>query len=335
MSKTNKKRYSGSKTNNKLVYTTEKPNINDQLSNAIVDKFLISRAKIVDLETVEEWMPFPIALFENKYELSNKGRVRNIKKGTIRIVTKKIGYCKITMYHNKKEHTYSVHRMVAKAFIKNPNPKKYTFVNHIDGLKQNNNYKNLEWSSPPDNAQHAVDTGLSKITKRRVGQYDLDGKLIKIYESQAAAAKSTGIDRRNINRACKGNNKFGGYIWKNMDIDANEQIVDLSTYKQIKKFPNYWVNDNGDVYSTKTKKFRRTKIKNTGTVYIQLTKPDPNGGQTIIEIPVQNLVAKYFVKKSINKKFNFIKHKDGNKQNNCSNNLEWCYMPSVKHILEI
>ena len=110
------------------------------------------------------------------------------------------------------------------------------------------------------NAQHAINTGLTKITKRRVGQYDLNGELLKIYESQAAAARVTGIDRRNINRACKGvKSMFGGFIWKNMDIDPNEQVINLKNYKQIKKFPNYWINIKGKIYSTKTKKLEEQK----------------------------------------------------------------------------
>jgi len=226
--------------------------------------------------------------------------------------------------------------MVAKAFVKNPDPKKYTCVNHIDGNKFNNFYLNLEWSTLSKNAQHAVDTNLTKITKRGVAQYDLNGKLINIYESQSAAAKATGIDRRYINRVCKGNkNKTAGFVWKNINNDPNEMIIDLNNHKHIKKYPNYWINNKGQIYSTKTKKIRRTKLKNNGTVYIQLTKPNPKGGQQIIEIPVQNLVAKYYLKKPSNNKFNFIKHKDGNKQNNYFKNLEWYYMPSVKHILMI
>ncbi|XWV25316.1 putative HNH endonuclease [Tupanvirus deep ocean] len=292
--------------------------------------------KLLDFETKEIWKPIPSHLFQHKYLISNKGNIKNIKKGTLRIKNAKTGYCRIMMYHDKKLYAFPVHRLVAKVFVDNPDPVNNKCVNHIDGNKLNNVYWNLEWVSNATNAQHAVDTGLTKITKKGVAQYDLNGILIKIYESQVAAAKETGIDRRYINRVCKGNKKQTcGFVFKNITNDPNEKIINLKGFKQIKKFPNYWVNQSGEIYSTKTKKFKRTKVKNNGTVYIQLTKPHPKGGQDIIEIPVQNIVAKYFVKKPSNVKVNFITHKDGNKNNNCANNLEWCYMASVKHILEL
>ena len=115
--------------------------------------------------------------------------------------------------------------MVALAFVENPDPVNKLCVNHLDGNKKNNVYWNLEWATGTENSQHAVDTGLMKITKRRVGQYDLEENLIKIFESQAAAAIELGLKRRSINRVCKGGRKStGGFIFKNMDIDANEQV---------------------------------------------------------------------------------------------------------------
>ena len=278
-------------------------------------------------------MPHP--LFKYKYLVSNKGDVLNVRTGTMREQSISNGYCRIPMYHNKKPYTFAIHRMVALAFIKNPNPINKPCVNHLDGNKLNNVYWNLEWASDTENSQHAVDTGLMKITKRRVGQYDLDENLIKIFESQAAAAIETGLKRQSINRVCKGGRKStGGFIFKNMDIDVNEQDeVCLDNYKQIKQYPNYWIDCDGNVFSTKTKKFRRTKLR-SNIVIIQLTKPDPAGGQIIIEIPIRNLVAKYFLEKP-NGQVNFIKHKDGDRQNNRFDNLEWSYMPSLKRIVEV
>ena len=116
-------------------------------------------------------------------------------------------------------------------------------------------------------------------------------------------------------------------------IFSQQDEVCLDNFKQIKKYPNYWIDCDGNVYSTKTKKFRRTKLKHN-VVYIQLTKPDPLGGQTIVEIPIRNLVAKYFLEKPKGK-FNIIKHKDGNQLNNRFDNLEWSYMSCIKRIVEV
>lgn len=55
-----------------------------------------------------------------------------------------------------------VHRLVAKYFVENPKPDEFDIVNHIDGDKMNNHYKNLEWCNISINTQHAYDNGLIK-----------------------------------------------------------------------------------------------------------------------------------------------------------------------------
>jgi hypothetical protein len=78
-------------------------------------------------------------------------------------LNKKRGY----MYVRTTNGNLQVHRLVASAFVPNPNNKQY--VNHIDGDKQNNHYTNLEWVTCRENVQHAIAIGLTKQLRKNEG----------------------------------------------------------------------------------------------------------------------------------------------------------------------
>ena len=124
------------------------------------------------MSTKEEWRP--IKGYEGFYEVSNLGRVRSCDRrekhsdGHLRMRYGKMlhssiqdrGYAHVILHQNGNRKTHAIHRLVATAFI--PNPENRTTVNHIDGNKQNNNFQNLEWVSPKQNTVHAVKLGLVK-----------------------------------------------------------------------------------------------------------------------------------------------------------------------------
>lgn len=91
--------------------------------------------------------------FTNKYEVSNLGRVRNCKRGNILTPNKCGGYLEIKLYKDGKMEHFYVHRLVATAFIDNPN--NLPEVNHKDFDKTNNTIENLEWISREDNVKHS------------------------------------------------------------------------------------------------------------------------------------------------------------------------------------
>lgn len=93
------------------------------------------------------------------YMVSNKGKVRSTRK-MLSFGDNGHGYLNVMLSVNKRHIRRYVHRLVAKAFI--PNPNNYPEINHKDGNKQNNNVDNLEWCTRKMNNRHAWETGLKK-----------------------------------------------------------------------------------------------------------------------------------------------------------------------------
>lgn len=100
------------------------------------------------------------------HEVSNTGKVRNLTtKSELKLQFTTTGYLYITIrnYNDKKRCHLRVHRLVAEAFI--PNPDNKPFINHIDGNPLNNSIENLEWVTHKENMEHATQTGLFKTVK--------------------------------------------------------------------------------------------------------------------------------------------------------------------------
>ena len=104
--------------------------------------------------------------YEGLYQVSNMGRVKNNHEKIRSIRTRKDGYQDIALYKNKNVKYKLIHRLVAEAFLHNPDNKKT--VNHKDGDKTNNKVNNLEWSTASENTIHAYEKGLINTEKLRL-----------------------------------------------------------------------------------------------------------------------------------------------------------------------
>jgi hypothetical protein len=105
---------------------------------------------------VEIWKD--VVGYESIYEISNFGNVKSFKYGKEKIRklrNDKDGYLLINLCKDKKVKTFKIHRLVAQAFI--PNPDNKPQINHIDGNKSNNKVDNLEWVTNKENSKHAVE----------------------------------------------------------------------------------------------------------------------------------------------------------------------------------
>lgn len=111
------------------------------------------------LSNKELWLQ--IKNYEGLYEVSNTGYVRSIRKNRlIECCLSTKGYRRVCLCKGDARNFKSVHRLVAEAFI--PNPDNLPQVNHKDGNKFNNNVENLEWCNNSQNQKHAYDNGLKK-----------------------------------------------------------------------------------------------------------------------------------------------------------------------------
>lgn len=168
-----------------------------------------------DLIDGEEWKTINIDKFT--VNVSNMGRIRN-KYGCTYGSGQDNYYKRIKINFKGKSTTIAVHRLVAKAFV--PNPDNKEFVNHKDGNKINNKADNLEWVTISENVKHAIDTGLRDFNSMtdalgvKIIQKDLKGNFIAEHKSIAEAAKATGLSKGNICMVCKGKrNKTGGFVF--------------------------------------------------------------------------------------------------------------------------
>jgi hypothetical protein len=116
----------------------------------------------------------------------------------------------ITLCKDGIKRSVLVHRLVAIAFI--PNPLNLPKVNHKDENKSNPLAENLEWCTQQYNATYGNGP---KVKNSKVVQYNLDGRIIKEWESMKDASLATGVKYQSISRCCRhGRKTAGGYIWK-------------------------------------------------------------------------------------------------------------------------
>ena len=111
---------------------------------------------------IEEFPGYAVSPDGTVYSLNYRGKADNVQ--PIRTTWITGGYRSVSMQKNKKQYNRLVHRLVAQAFIQNPEGKKE--VNHKDGDKENNSVENLEWMTPQENIKHARETGLRVVTEK-------------------------------------------------------------------------------------------------------------------------------------------------------------------------
>lgn len=173
--------------------------------------------------------------YNGDYKITKNGDIYSFKrKKIIKLKTSldRNGYVRVKLSNNGRK-SLLVHRLVAETFItdklnfksmpyedRNDIDLKYLEVNHKDEDKQNNSVDNLEWCTHAYNSNYGtrveriIPKTISK-TRKKVCQYSLDGRLIKIWDGINIASRELNIIQQNITRSCKNEKRTaGGYKWK-------------------------------------------------------------------------------------------------------------------------
>lgn len=197
----------------------------------------------MDIE-IEIWKD--VIGFEGLYKVSNLGNIVRLPKITSRIshgdifydskllslnAFDKDGYVKTALRKNKKRYYFRVHRLVAEAFI--PNPDNLPVVNHKNGNKSDNRAENLEWCTVAENTQHGFDVlgriGQNGGTNTPVAMIDKDSeKLLRTFNSIKEASDYVGAHTSSIWYALQDDRRTSkGYKWRyyKEDVTTIESIA--------------------------------------------------------------------------------------------------------------
>ena len=151
--------------------------------------------------------------YENLYQVSNMGRIRSVKTGRIRkSVTYSSGYQYVNLSKNNSTKIYLIHRLVAKAFL--PNPDNLPQVNHKNEQKDCNMVTNLEWCSKEYNINYGTrNEKVAEVNSKPVLAIK-DDKICMFFKSTWEAGKNE-FQQGHICGCCLGNRKtHKGYQWK-------------------------------------------------------------------------------------------------------------------------
>lgn len=160
--------------------------------------------------------------FEELLIVSNLGNVKRLgwvnKAGNFvvekdkKISTHKTGYRYIVINYEGNQKFLLVHRLVAEAFL--PNPDNLPEVNHKDLNKSNNSINNLEWCSRQENVDHALANGVGGLPKKPIVAIDIEGNETT-YESANACARAIDGFSTNVTKCLKGKARtYKGYTFK-------------------------------------------------------------------------------------------------------------------------
>lgn len=189
--------------------------------------------------------------YEGLYEVSNLGNIKSLRSGKLlKQASDNVGYKLVCLTKDGKSKGYGVHRLVALAFL--PNPENLPEVNHKDETHDNNCVENLEWCTKSYNRNYGTyRERMSKSIKalgtrnnKSISAYDkTTKKFIKSYDSIQDAEKELKLSKGTISKALTGKTKTSaGFVWKYnrhftmADLENTSSTIDLTPSEETKFF---------------------------------------------------------------------------------------------------
>lgn len=252
----------------------------------------------------EKWAPISVSPGN---EVSTLGRIKGVG-GKILELAPDIttGYVRATLGQVGQRKKYRVHRLVAEAFLANPDNK--PVVNHINGNPSDNCVENLEWATAQENNERKVNPS-KQGRPRPVAHVSAEGKILQTWDSADKASEYLGVSPSAVSMCCRGENS----------TCANKVLVYLD---QIDLPKEEWRETEYMGMTLEASSLGRVKTKSGIKTFgnevngYMMIKPEK---KTVF---VHRLVATAFCEKPDGS--DVVNHKDGVSKNNCAENLEWC-----------
>lgn len=244
------------------------------------------------------------------YDVSTNGKVKNRKTNKeLKPSILSDGYHRVKLYNHGTPKSFYIHILVARYFIHNPH--NHPTVDHIDRNKSNNNILNLRWAS---HSMQSSNTRTVSVKLRGVAMIDKDSlTTIQEFQSMKEAEKEIpGASQRGISAVCRGKRKtHAGYVWKYTDTESMKG----EEWRDIPNYPGMKVSNMGRIkHSTGriTTGFNHNEYKRVHLMRIDDVRK---------HLLVHRLVALNFIPNPY--KLKCVNHKNGKKDDNRMENLEW------------
>ena len=263
----------------------------DAVITKLSDGKLLEMLADLDLPD-EEWKDIPG--YEGRYTISNRGSVKSYlqrKSGRLLPGYDQEGYRVVSLSDGKGNSLWiGIHRLVALAFI--PNPENKPSVNHIDGAKDNNDVNNLEWVTPKENTQHAWENHLAYSVRARPIICLNTGR---VFSSAYGVPEVYGVNNCGAYESAESNGtKSICGLYFSFDVDQKldpENLISDEEAKELADYTRYKIKRDrqNKIYKlANLKTSHPVKCLNTGEVYASVSEAIRKTGYTSIDYALKN-----------------------------------------------